>query len=131
MPEEARTGLRLRAWIYCGDQVAMGPKMADLLQAIENEGSISGAARALEISYRHAWLMVSSMNRCWRAPLVSTMTGAGPRSGARLTEQGRTVLAHYRALQDFLGQAGTAKVYAVLEDCLRAEPLPEHRRSSS
>ncbi len=117
--------LRLRAWIYCGDQIAMGPKMADLLEAIESEGSISSASRFLEISYRHAWLMVQAMNRCWLLPLVRTLAGAGPKGGAQLTEQGRLVLENYRALQHFLEQAGTAQVYCVLTQGLRETPLPD------
>jgi hypothetical protein len=62
--------LKLKLQLYCGDEIAMGPGKADLLEAIAREGSISAAGRALGMSYRRAWLLVDTMNRCFRAPLV-------------------------------------------------------------
>jgi molybdate transport system regulatory protein len=62
--------LKLKIQLYCGDEIAMGPGKADLLEAIAREGSISGAGRAMDMSYRRAWLLVDAMNRCWKAPLV-------------------------------------------------------------
>ena len=72
--------LRIKIQIYCGDEIAMGPGKADLLDAIRQHGSISAAGRALGISYRRTWLLVDAMNRCWRDRLVDTAAGRG-RSG--------------------------------------------------
>ena len=55
--------LDLKVRLMLGDEIAMGPGKADLLEAIEREGSISAAARALGMSYRRAWLLVETMNR--------------------------------------------------------------------
>jgi molybdate transport system regulatory protein len=77
----------------------MGPGKADLLEAVAQTGSISAAARAMGMSYRRAWLLVDAMNRCWDKPLVETMPSGSARSGARLSETGQQVMAHYRALQ--------------------------------
>ena len=100
--------LKLKAQLFCGDEPAMGPGKADLLEAIEATGSISAAARQLGMSYRRAWLLVDSMNRCWADALVSASVGGGSSRGARLTEAGREVLAQYRALEarivDVMGQ---------------------------
>jgi molybdate transport system regulatory protein len=76
------------------NEIALGPGKADLLAAVESAGSISGAARALGMSYRRAWLLVETMNRCFRRPLVSTSRWR--RGGASLTAEGREVLALYR-----------------------------------
>ena len=76
----------------------MGPGKADLLEAIRVHGSISAAARAMGMSYRRAWLLVDTMNRCWRAPLVATVPGSAHGGGARVTEWGERVLVHYRNL---------------------------------
>ena len=35
--------LKLKLQLYCGDEIAMGPGKADLLEAIAREGSISAA----------------------------------------------------------------------------------------
>ena len=86
----------------------MGPGKAALLEAIDREGSISAAGRALGMSYRRTWLLVDSMNRCWTDKLVDTKPGGGRDKGARLTDCGREVLSAWRALeQDLLATAGS------------------------
>ena len=73
----------------------MGPGKASLLEAIDRTGSISAAARDLEMSYRRAWLLVDTMNQCFRQPLVSTETGGQKGGGAHVTEFGHDVLRRY------------------------------------
>jgi molybdate transport system regulatory protein len=121
-----RGPLRLKAQILCGDAVAMGPGKADLLEAIAREGSISAAGRALGMSYRRTWLLVDEMNRCWRAPLVSTVRGGG--GGAQVTEAGCKALADYRALEAAMN--GAAEETAAFAR-LAAELLAEPRQTSS
>lgn len=116
--------LKLQARLYCGDEIAMGPGKADLLDAIAREGSISGAGRALGMSYRRAWLLVDAMNRCWLTPLVETVAGGGRERGARVTEAGRQVLEQFRALQVRMAQLRASDEFAALRAQLRAEPLP-------
>jgi len=89
--------IRLR--VMQGDTIAFGPGKADLLQAIEHAGSISGAAREMEMSYRRAWLLVEEMNRCFASPLVSTATGGARGGGAAVTELGREILARYQRMR--------------------------------
>ncbi|MBC7492180.1 MAG: LysR family transcriptional regulator [Novosphingobium sp.] len=84
----------------CGDEIAMGPGKADLLDAIIAHGSISAAAKAMGMSYRRAWLLVDAMNRCWTGPLVETVAGGSKERGARVTPLGQDVLQRYRAIQD-------------------------------
>ena len=64
---------RLR--VLMGSSIAMGPGKADLLQAIADAGSITRAARHMGMSYRRAWLLVETMNLCFRAPLVAASRG--------------------------------------------------------
>lgn len=94
----------------------MGPGRADLLEAIERHGSISAAARALGMSYRRGWLLVDSMNRCFRARLVDATPGGGAGRGAALTDAGREALARYRALESRLAAGADADLarFAVL-----------------
>ena len=85
--------------VLLGSPVAMGPGKAALLEAIAAHGSISGAARAMGMSYRRAWVLVDAMNRAFHRPLVRTATG-GPRGGgAALTQTGRAALRRYRAME--------------------------------
>jgi molybdate transport system regulatory protein len=76
----------------------MGPGKADLLRSIDETGSISGAARRMRMSYRRAWLLVQTMNECFRSPLVEAEKGGTQGGGARLTPLGRNVLTRYQEL---------------------------------
>ena len=91
--------LDLKVRLMLGDEIAMGPGKADLLEAIEREGSISAAARALGMSYRRAWLLVETMNRCFSQPLVQALAGGRQGGGAQLSDEGYQVLQRYRQLQ--------------------------------
>lgn len=95
----AKPTLNLRLRLYLGEEIAMGPGKADLLEAIRDTGSIAAAGRQMDMSYRRAWLLVDTMNRCFREPLVSTERGGAGRGGAALTPLGDEVLARYRALE--------------------------------
>lgn len=116
--------LKLKAQIFCGDEPAMGPGKADLLEAIGREGSISAAGRALGMSYRRTWLLVDSMNRCWVDKLVDATPGGGRDKGARVTICGEQVLAAYRALERRLLETADAGSLDALEPLLRETPLP-------
>lgn len=114
--------LKIKIQIHCGEEIAMGPGKADLLDAIREHGSISAAGRAMAMSYRRAWLLVDVMNRCWQGPLVRTAPGRAASSGARLTPLGEDVLAWYRALQDGIVGAARGPDYERLAAQLLAAP---------
>lgn len=120
--ERGPANLKIKLQLYCGGEIAMGPGKADLLEAIDREGSISGAGRALGMSYRRAWLLVDAMNRCWDLPLVETAPGGKHGGGARVSELGRSVLAHYRALQAHVATASGGEPLAAMLSALREQP---------
>ena len=88
-----------------GPEIAIGPGKADLLEAIAATGSISESARRMAMSYRRAWLLVDTMNRCFREPLVASATGGSGGGGASLTPFGRRVLARFRAMEAHVDRA--------------------------
>jgi molybdate transport system regulatory protein len=89
----------IRIRIPHGDDYAIGPGKAALLDAIQRTGSISAAARELQMSYRRAWLLVDSMNRCFRTALVDTATGGKSGGGAQVTNLGLQALKIFRAME--------------------------------
>lgn len=113
--------LKLKAQIFCGDEPAMGPGKADLLEAIDRTGSISAAGRALGMSYRRTWLLVDSMNRCFVDKLVEAQAGGGAGRGARVSATGHAVLARYRAMEARLAAAATDDL-AAMAALLREAP---------
>ena len=106
-----RTEFRLR--IRRGDDIAVGPGKIDLLEAIDATGSITAAARSLGMSYRRAWLLVDTMNRCFRSPLVEAEAGGKRGGGARLTPDGRDVIERYRRIVRNAARAGAADIRAL------------------
>ena len=110
--------LKLKVQLYCGAEIAMGPGKAALLQAIQRNGSISAAGRELGMSYRRAWLLVDTMNRCFAAPLVEAHSGFG----ARVTEAGKAALADYLALADKAEHAAAGAAFERLEKAIRRQP---------
>ncbi|WP_421838979.1 winged helix-turn-helix domain-containing protein [Novosphingobium sp.] len=119
--------LKLKLQILCGDEVAMGPGKADLLEAIAQHHSISAAGRAMGMSYRRTWLLVDAMNRCWQGPLVATTPG-NQKAGAQLTPLGEAILAQYRALQDEVEQVSTQRLTALVDQLLLPSPRPQRHR---
>jgi len=89
----------IRIRLFLDEDNAFGPGKADLLEHIRREGSISSAARAMGMSYRKAWLLVETMNRCFQSPLVVAAKGGSGGGGAELTAQAEAVLAAYREMQ--------------------------------
>ena len=101
----------------------MGPGKAELLRQIARAGSISAAARAMDMSYRRAWLLVDTMNRCFRTPLVEAHPGSGANAGARVTPAGEQALAAYDALVDAASGGAEGKPLKALEAALRKAPV--------
>ena len=90
---------RSRFRIMLGDLIALGPGKVDLLESIDQVGSISEAARQSNISYRRAWNMVDTMNKCFNEPLVESVTGGKGGGGAVLTILGKKVVEIYRNME--------------------------------
>lgn len=100
---ERRPHARLRLVLDAG--VAIGPGKADLLEGIRETGSIAAAGRRMHMSYKRAWYLVDTLNRCFRAPLVTPAKGGRAGGGAVLTPLGEEVLARYRRMQALTAQA--------------------------
>ncbi len=80
------------------DGSRFGPGKADLLTEIGRMGSISAAAKQLDMSYPRALRLVNSMNAQFAGPLVEKFQGGNNRGGARLTTTGQEVLKLYREI---------------------------------
>lgn len=78
----------------------MGVGRLELLDHIQQTGSINQAAKAMRMSYKRAWELVHSMNTQADQPLVITQTGGSAGGGAIVTEEGQKHLAHFRALHE-------------------------------
>lgn len=121
-PEAGTPRLKLSLRLMHGEEIALGPGKAELLEAIARDGSISAAGKSMGMSYRRAWVLVDVMNRCFKGPLVETAKGGSHGGGARLTPLGVEMLAHYRAMDTAAKQV--AQAYLGLFVNQMADPLP-------
>ncbi len=106
---------------FDGDR-AIGPGKIKLLELIDALGSISAAGRQMNMSYRRAWLLVDSLNKAFREPLIASQVGGANGGGAALTPLGMAVVRHYRAIEAVASTASAAHVDALA--ALLAKPPP-------
>ena len=85
--------------IEFGPEQRIGPGKVRLLEFVAETGSISAAAREMDMSYRRAWLLIDEMNRMFKEPVIAAVTGGAHGGGARLTEVGENLIAAYRAVE--------------------------------
>jgi molybdate transport system regulatory protein len=78
---------------------ALGPGKIRLLELIDETGSISAAGRAMDMSYRRAWLLLDELNHLFAEPVASTMLGGKAGGGAILTALGKQIVQHYREME--------------------------------
>lgn len=86
-----------------GERIGRG-KM-QLLEHIRSTGSISAAGRAMNMSYRRAWLLVSAMNGMFSLPVVDSQRGGKQGGGAVVTGFGEELLSRFRAMEEKIGTA--------------------------
>ena len=101
--------IRVTARLLNDSGRAFGPGKAELLEHIEAEGSISRAAKAMDMSYSRAWQLVDTMNSAFRKPLVEASTGGRKGGGAVLTKTGREILDLFRRMETEI--ASTTEAY--------------------
>ena len=91
----------------------IGPGKIQLLEQIAAFGSISAAARGMEMSYKHAWDLVEDMNRGFGKPLVAAQTGGKKGGGAQLTPVGLAVVSRFRAIERAAASAAATHMEAL------------------
>jgi len=94
----------------------IGPGKIALLEQIGRHGSISAAARHMDMSYKRAWDLVGEMNRIFGKPVISAKTGGRAGGGAELTAIGLALVSRFRAIE-----AAAAAVARKELDALQAE----------
>ena len=98
----------------------IGPGKIELLRQIRAHHSISAAARAMNMSYRRAWLLVQNLNEVFAEPVVEKWFGGTSRGGAALTPAGERLVSSYETVVQTSAEANRA----VLSEILRSAQSP-------
>lgn len=99
--------LKLRIWIYAKGEKLIGKGRVELLELINETGSISSAAKEMKMSYRQAWQMVKEMNERASKPLVKKQLGGKHGGGASLTDLGVKTIREFRVLEQKINEFAT------------------------
>ncbi|MDO1445256.1 winged helix-turn-helix domain-containing protein [Rhodocytophaga aerolata] len=87
-----------RIWIEVNDIKFIGPGKVQLMELIKEHGSISQAAKAMNLSYRKAWLLIDELNEVADQPVVITQKGGQSGGGAQITAYGEELIVYFKAL---------------------------------
>lgn len=96
-----------------GERGFVGPGKVQLLELIERHGSISAAGRAMDMSYRRAWMIIEELNKTFDSPLVAKQTGGSGGGGAALTALGKEVVERYRRIESEAAARTAEDVHAL------------------
>src|SRR6266850_598152 len=94
----------------------IGPGKIQLLENIQEFGSISAAGRAMNMSYKRAWDLVDEINRICRHAAVERQTGGKNGGGAILTPFGMSLVARYRKIERDAASAVRKELQALRTD---------------
>ncbi|QCL74056.1 MULTISPECIES: winged helix-turn-helix domain-containing protein [Agrobacterium] len=83
----------------------LGHGKVELMELIAETGSISAAGRAMDMSYRRAWLLVDALNHMFRHPVIESQRGGKQGGGAALTAFGAELLERYRGMEERMNEA--------------------------
>ena len=87
-------------WLEGDGTRFFGPGPVELLQLIEETGSINQAAKKMGMSYKKAWEIVSRLNEKVGSPMVITATGGEKGGGSTISEEAKQMIAWYVALRE-------------------------------
>ena len=104
----------------------IGPGKIQLLEQIEQHGSISAAGRAMDMSYKRAWDLVDEINRICGQSAVERQTGGRQGGGAMLTPFGLSLVRSYRDIERAASDAARKHLVA-----LQSGIKPRQRASKS
>ena len=76
--------------------------VADLLELVEEKGSIQGACSEMGMSYSKSWKIIKRAERELGYPLLSSHNGGTAGGKSELTEKGKWFLQQYREMEEAL-----------------------------
>jgi len=118
--------VKLTIRIDLSDTAGLGPGKIRLLEHVAETGSISAAGRAMDMSYRRAWLLIDELNHLFKEPVATTAHGGKAGGGARLTAFGQALVRRYREMEHDAHTALAKHLAAI-----RSATAPRSRRPAA
>lgn len=100
LPGEAYSkNIRARFWITGDDSGYVGIGRIELLENIEQFGSMNKAAKNMGMSYKKAWKLIDELNAMYDEPLVVKEVGGLSGGGSVLTERGKKLISDFKEIE--------------------------------
>ena len=104
--------IRARFWITGKNSGYIGIGRIELLEKIEEHGSMSQAAKSMGMSYKKAWKLIEELNAMYDQPLIVKAQGGKSGGGSVLTPKGKQLIKEFRVIEQqlvlFLQQSSDA-----------------------
>lgn len=88
-----------KLWFEIGDDYVFGEGTYALLEEIRRKKSISAAAKATNMSYRHAWDLIKEVEKHLGEPVIKTQKGGKYGGSSEITSAGLSLLTSYKKLK--------------------------------
>src|SRR5438067_5806267 len=86
----------VKVWVERGGEVALSEWRIALLEAVDAPGSLSAAARQLNVPYRTAWYKLRQIGPSLGVKLLETQSGGADGGRSRLTPEARALIRAFR-----------------------------------
>ncbi len=88
--------LKSSHWIVDeNDNIIIGKGRMEILEHVENTGSINQAAKIMKMSYKAVWSKIKYTEKHLKIKIVRS----DRKTGSRLTKEGKNLLENYRSLK--------------------------------
>lgn len=91
--------IRSSLWMVRGERSLGGRGRVELLEHIQETGSIRQAALAMGMSYRVAWQAIEALNELADAPVVDRAVGGRGGGGAVVNANGQRLIKAFRTIE--------------------------------
>lgn len=122
-----KPGTHVRVRVDFTPTCSVGPGKIALLEAIEKSGSLSGAARAIGMSYRRAWLLLEELNGSFDEPATRSSVGGAGGGGVVLTPFGAELVHTYRTLERAIDAMGAKQLRGIADHAVSGRPRAGRR----
>ncbi len=94
--------IRARFWITGDASGYVGIGRIELLEKIDEFGSMNQAAKSMGMSYKKAWKLIEELNQMYEQPLIVKAVGGKAGGGSVLTDRGKRLIKDFRKIESEL-----------------------------
>ena len=92
--------IKSRIWIEADGHILLGEGRVSLLKAIEENGSLTKAAKSMGMSYKKAWSLIDAVNSRAKQAVITTSIGGKKGGGTTLTSYGKSLIKTFDVINE-------------------------------